>query len=196
MLRRLLPVVTVALLLAGCGGDPAPTTPPTTKDTRPASTTGSAQRPTTPPAAADPVDLSAGYRHPCATLTDAQQSRLGFRPAPEERADESAGTCNWAKKYVLQLHPHSDPLADAYRDSNSTAGGGKPKWVTFEPRDVHGVPAVVRAAGNGGSCEVVVGVSRGQGVVITGNAGDPKLCDRLVTAAGQVVDTLRRWQGV
>jgi uncharacterized protein DUF3558 len=194
MLRRLVPVVAIVLLLACFGCDPAPTTPPPAKDTRPAastaeSTTESAQRPTAPPPVADPVDLSAGYRHPCATLTDAQQGRLGFRPVPEERADESVGTCNWAKKYVLRLYPHTDALADAYRDS------GEPKWARFEPRDVHGVPAVVRAAGNG-SCEVVIGVSRGQGVVVTGNAGDAKLCDRLVTAAGFVVDTLRRWQGV
>ena len=191
MLRRLLPVLATILLLAGCSGDPAPTPPPA-EDTSPvASTPQSPQRPTEAPAAADPVDLSAGYRHPCATLTDAQQKQLGFRPAPEERADESVGTCNWAKKYVLRLHPHADPLADAYRDSNSQ------QWKVFEPREVHGVPAVVRAAAAGaGPCEVVVGVSRGQGVVITGNKADAKLCDRLVQAAGFVVDTLRRWQGV
>jgi uncharacterized protein DUF3558 len=185
MLRRLVPVLAAGLLLAGCGGDPAPATPPPAKDT-PASTTTSAGRPTEAPPAADPVDLSAGYRHPCATLTDAQQKRLGFRAVPEERADESVGTCNWAKKYVLQLFPHTDPLADAYQDSNNS------KWAVFEPRELHGVPAVVRAADKS-SCEVIVGVSRGQGVVISGSTAG---CDRLVTAAGLVVDTLRRWQGV
>lgn len=186
MLRRLVMMLAAAVLLAGCGGDPAPTTAPPTKGTeQAASTTEPAERPTEAPAATDPVDLSPGYRHPCATLTGAQQNRLGFRPAPEERFDESVGTCNWAKKYVLQLFPRSDPLADAYQDSNNS------KWAVFEPRDIHGVPAVVRTTDK--SCEVVVGVSRGQGVVIS---GDKVVCDRLVTAAGLVVDTLRRWQGV
>src|ERR1700742_235470 len=98
MLRRLLPVLAAAVLPAGCGGAPAPTTPAPTKTTS-ATSSPSAGRPTQAPAAADPVDLSPGYRHPCATLTDAQQQRLGFRPVPEERADESVGTCNWAKNY-------------------------------------------------------------------------------------------------
>jgi hypothetical protein len=190
MLRRLLPSVTAALLVAGCGGAPAATPPRATRTT--ASSTTSSAPPTVAPTAALPVDLSPGYRHPCATLTAGQQGRVGFRPPMRETADESVGRCRWGTSYVLELHPHTDVLAEAYRNS------GDPKWAVFEPREVHGVPAVVRAAAaGGGTCEVVVGVSRGQGVVLGADTKPaPGLCDRLVTAAGLVVETLRRWQGV
>lgn len=192
MLRRLLPVVAVALL-AGCSGDPAPATTTPTEDTRATSPTSeAAPRPTTAPPIAEPLDMGPGYRHPCDTLTAGQQTRLGFRPRGKEKADDSLGRCDWGTSYVLQLHVGFDALADAYRDS------GDPKWAVFEPREVRGMPAVMRApSAQGGTCEVVVGMAPDQAVVLTGNTKpDPALCDRLVNAAGQVVDTVSRWAGV
>ncbi|HEV7652865.1 MAG TPA: DUF3558 family protein [Actinophytocola sp.] len=207
MLRRFAPAVTVALLLAGCGGNPAPTTTPPTEDTRATTSppAGPAPRPTTAPPIADPLDLGPGYRYPCAALTAGQQNRLGLRPRVAETADGSVGRCHWAKKdanhhydYVLQLHVRSDALTDAYQNSNSRDADGDPTWAVFEPREIRGLPAVVHASSaRGDTCEVVVGVGPGQGVVLTGNTDpDPALCDRLVTAAGLVVDTVRRWAGV
>jgi hypothetical protein len=186
MLRRLVPLVAFTLLLAGCSGDPAPApakeTPGTTN-----SAAESPKRPTEAPAIAQPLDMGPGARHACDTLTAAQQKRLGFR-----QGTAKAGKCGWANGYTLQLHVGFDPLTDAYEKSND------PQWAVFEPREIHGQPAVVRAATtDGDSCEVVVGMAAEQGVVLTGKTKpDPKLCDRLVTAAGLVVETLSRWAGV
>jgi uncharacterized protein DUF3558 len=186
MLRRFVPLVAFTLLLAGCSGDPAPA-PAKETPSATSSAAESPKRPTEAPAIAQPLDMGPGARHACDTLTAAQQKQLGFR-----QGTENGGKCGWANGYALQLRVDSDVLADAYAKSND------PEWGVFEPREVHGQPAVVRAAGtDGDSCEVVVGMAPGQGVVLTGKTKpDPKLCDRLVTAAGLVVETLSRWAGV
>jgi len=185
MLRRLVPVVAAALLLAGCSGDPAPApakeTPVTTS-----SADESPERPTEAPAIAQPLDMGPGARHPCDTLTAAQQKQVGF-----QHGTGKGEKCSWANGYTLQLHVGFDALADAYKKSNN---GDE----VFEPREIHGKPAVVHASSTGGdTCEVVVGMAPEQSVVLTGETKpDPKLCDRLVTAAGLVVETLSRWAGV
>jgi hypothetical protein len=187
MIRRLVPIVAVVLALAGCSTDSAdPAPPPTTSTT----------------AAVPAVDLGSFAEHPCSTLTAAQQGRLGFPPRLRETAGEWAGTCRWAKteddnvNYFVTLNLRSDALAEAYEQKDARDPGGELRWKSFAAREIGGLAAVARSYHTiGAHCEVIVDVGDEQSISITGSlltAPDPRLCDRLVTAAGLVVDAARR----
>lgn len=191
MLRLFVPAVAV-LTLAGCTG-PTPPTPPA-----PTSTTS---RPADVPPVTDPVDLRSYYKRPCATLTAAQQDRLGFRRPVEETAGDYVAVCNWTSEdashdYLLRLNVRFDLLVDAYETRDQRTPDGSPVWPLFEAHQVRGLPAVTHAFDTIGThCEVIVDFGAGQGIAIAGSLSekpDPKLCDRLLTAAGWVVDTIRR----
>ncbi len=196
MLRRAALAVAVALMVAGCNGDPAGPAPSPT-------TTNSTSRPTDVPPVADPIDLRSVYEHPCAMLTTAQQNELGLRPRVEESAGDGTGTCKWASEdtaplyvYLLRLNLRSDLLVDAYGRRDARDPDGDPIWALFEPREIGGLPAVTRAfSTTGDHCEVIVDVGNGENIAIAGSLEtepDPQLCDRLVTAAGWVVDSARK----
>jgi hypothetical protein len=72
-----------------------------------------------------------------------------------------------------------------------TTNGG----TTFEEHAVGGLPAVKMARGYSESqCELIIGAGNGQGIVLLGELfvgeGETSVCDRLVTAAGYVVDAV------
>jgi hypothetical protein len=149
----------------------------------------------------DPVDLTQAHKHPCATLTAAQQRQLELPPRVDEAVEGSHGRCQWTKEnaglvendYVLLLHVRPDLLAEAYKNSNSRENG-EPAWALFEPRVVGGLPAVVRSFSTRDDfCEVIVGAGKGQAIRMSGRVHepDPGLCDRLATAAGNVVTAVR-----
>lgn len=195
MRRRVLFVLTTAgIALAGCAG---PTTPPT-PTSRP-STTTEAPRPTTAPEVAEPIDLRPHRLHSCGLLSPGQLHDLGFPPQTSEGADAESGLCKWNSdyRYALTVYVTGDPLAAAYRDSN-LRDNGEWRWPLFEPRTIRGLPALVhsRFPPPKSFCEVVVSTGNGQGIEVTGvvSTGDyePGLCDRLVTAAGLVIDAVQR----
>jgi hypothetical protein len=186
MIRRLAPVVAVVLALAGCSTDSTDPAPPPTTSITPTPT----------------IDLRSFSAHPCSTLTRAQQDQLGFPPQLRETAGDWAGTCRWANNaddhvnYFVTLNLRSDALAEAYEKKAARDPGGELLWKSFEPQEIGGLAAVARSYDTIGThCEVIVDVGDEQSISITGSlltAPDPKLCDRLVTAAGMVVDLIRR----
>jgi hypothetical protein len=176
MLRPTALAVAVALAVAGCTGDPTPTTatsPPTTSST---------SRPPGVPPVADPIDLRPFYKHPCATLTATQQDQLSLRPRVREWAGDRTGMCKWAREdanhdymYLLQLDIGSDMLTEAYEGRDARQPGGGPIWELFEPREIHGLPAVKRSFSTlSDQCEVIVDVGNSQSIAISGNlSGNP-----------------------
>lgn len=192
--RVLCALATAGIAVAGCAG---PTTPPT-PTSRP-STTTEAPRPTTAPVVGEPIDLRPHRLHSCGLLNARQLLDLGFPPQTFEGAVAESGLCKWNSdyRYALEVYVTGDPLAAAYRDSN-LRDNGKLRWPLFEPRTIRGLPALVhsRFPPPKSFCEVVVSTGNGQGIEVTGvvSAGDyePGLCDRLVTAAGLVIDAVQR----
>jgi len=184
--------------LAACdgGNEPRPTPTPT-------STTDS-PRPTVAPAVHDALDLRPHRLRTCALLTKSQVAELDFPPQNSEGASREGGLCEWfadrsgpgrTETYLFNLHADvaGDPLAAAYRESND-AVGDRPVWQLFDERTVGGLPAVVRSRDDpAASCQVVVGAGNGQGITMSASTGgsDPRLCDRMVTAATWVVDRAR-----
>lgn len=210
MLRRIAPVLLVTTLaIAACTTDDHPA-PPGTRD--PATTTtghstptttGETPRPTAAPPVTKPVDLRPLRDHPCAALTQAQQNTIGFRPyepSDHEAVNSAFSNCRWLQKsgpnndidhgYHVWLWS-SDPLAKAYAEANDPAGS----WAVFEPREIRGLPAVVRSLGTPDEqCSVVVGTGNGQGIEVDGvtSTADPTLCERFTTAAEWIVDAARK----
>lgn len=206
MRLRIVPLLAaLAVAVGGCTGDVGAERPPSstvagTTTSRPASSEVS--RPTIPPAVTEPVDLRSFHAKPCATLTAEQQREVGFHqydPVDHESSNSQFGVCVWRDNpepatdanygYRLMLHISGDPLAEAY-----AAGDDRAMWSVFEPRQVRGLPAVVRSLSTtDDQCEVVVGTGNGQGITISGTiaASDPTLCDRFTTAAEWVIDAVR-----
>lgn len=216
MLRYLASVLVVAAALgiAGCTSDnrtdPAPATTTSTPNEptttiSPPNTPSKTSRPTAPPPVTDPVDVRPFHDHPCAALTAAQQKQIGFRqydPVDPEATNSDSSNCVWLEKpnpgtdggygYRLTISVAGDPLAEAYSESNPHGGVD---WDMFEPRQIRGLPSVVRSLTTPDhQCSVVVGTGNGQGIEINGTipAGDPSLCDRFVTAAEWLADAARR----
>jgi len=185
MYRRLAPLLAVVVVVAGCSGNPTEPPPPTTS---------------TPTTTSATIDLRPFYEHPCTMLTAAQRRRLGFPPRVRERAGESASMCTWSQNdddnYLLSFNLGSDALAEAYKKKDERDPDGELLWKSFQPQEIRGLGAVARSFDTIGShCEVIVDFGGGQSISVTGSlltAPDPKLCDRLVTAAGFAVDAARR----
>lgn len=220
MSRAILPVIAVAaaLTITGCTGDdhadPRPTTTTATTTNEPETTTSppttstTTPRPTVAPPVTEPVDLRSLYDHPCAVLTPAQRRQIGFRtfdPVEPEGVNSKFSTCIWKKEpkagtddgygYTLTLFVSGDPLARAYAESNKHDEYKQFDWATFEPRQLDGLPAVVRSlVSPDDECGVVVGTGHGHGIEISGVVAhkDRTLCDRMVAAAEWVVDAARR----
>lgn len=208
MRGRIIPILAVTVFaISGCTGDNDAGAPPGSTGTSPGTTTpppGTSQepRPTSAPEVTDPIDLRSFHATPCATLTPEQQQQVGFHqydPVDHESSNSQFGVCVWRHNpqpatdanygYRLMLNVSGDPLAEAYAASNDRG-----TWTVFEPRQIRGLPAVVRSLSTpDDQCEVIVGTGNGQGITISGTiaASDPGLCDRFTTAAEWVIDAVR-----
>lgn len=195
MRRRALAMLAMALTaVTGCTGPTDPPTPTTTSQPSPQK-----PRPSSAPDVGEPIDLRPYRRHSCALLNAAQLQDLGLPPQTFEGADAETGVCRWDAdgRYGLDLYVTGDPLAVAYRDSNLRLDSGEWRWPLFEPQTIRGLPAVTHSTFDPETyCEVVVSTGNGQGIDISGSVleddADPELCDRLVTAAGLVIDAVQR----
>jgi hypothetical protein len=185
----------------GAGATPSSTRAPSSTTTSPPASSQQ-PRPASAPEVTDPIDLRSSYTRPCATLTPSQQRQVGFHqydPVDHESHNSQFGVCVWRHNprpateanygYRLMLHVSGDPLAEAYAASND-----RDIWPVFEPRQIRGLPAVVRSLSTpDDQCEVIVGTGNGQGITISGTitASDPALCDRFTTAAEWVINAAR-----
>jgi Protein of unknown function (DUF3558) len=198
---RIVPIlVAVVVAIGGCTGDNGADAAPSSTGASSSTTTSPPdRRPTNAPEVTDPIDLHPFYAKPCATLTAEQQRQVGFNhydPVDHESSNRQFAVCVWRHNpqpatganygYRLMLHVSGDPLAEAY--------GASGTWSVFEPRQVRGLPAIVRSLSTpDDQCEVIVGTGNGQGITISGTiaASDPTLCDRFTTAAEWVIDAVR-----
>lgn len=196
-------VLTGALVAPGCTGTGAPPTP---QESSIDTTTTATEVPSAPPSVDVPVDLSS-YSQPCSLLTAQQLGELEFPSEASPEQDGQSHRCTWHEDdrdqeapfviFAVTIHLTGDPLARVYQEHHSRRGNEEQEWTSFEAHTVRGLPAVTLVRGLAeAQCEVIVGAGNGQGVVVfgslSGRAEDPGLCDRLVTAAGWVVDAVRR----
>lgn len=190
--HRILCGVAAVALVSGCAAAPEPPPP------SPTGTTTSTTAPTAPPTVGSPVDVTpyAGGRA-CSLLTTRQVAELGFpgdATALFETRDDGPG-CMWTRDdgngpfeiLSITISLTGDPLAARYRRSGDVK--------VFEEHTVRGLPSAATSDGLGDQCEVTIGTGNGQGIEILGHLvddEDPELCDRLLTAAGWVIDAVQR----
>lgn len=136
------------------------------------------------------------YRtRPCDLVKPDQLAALELPPQPTGQAFE----CEWKpagpnKVVDLDVMVNGNYLGQVYSESNASAYSDARfrKWEIFEPREVAGQPAVVFGSFDRFNCNVVVGTSQQDSLVVMviaeNRAADS--CPRAVAIAERVVGNL------
>lgn len=199
MRLRALGVLTLAtLLLAACSddepsGNGLPNTEPTVdgEPTVDVPTGDPSGVPTDAPKVANPVTNVDKYKSsPCDMLTKQQATDLGFDAKIGREASADLGpACEWQNdngdNISIVLHS-KQPLgiAGIYRNKAQFPD----QYAYFEPIDLGGFPGVFAAPIDGradGSCQLAVGVTDQQVIVLTDQVDD-------TAGAGDVCDIIKR----
>lgn len=191
MIARILSLVAVLGVVAGCTPDEPdarPTSKPPTSGAMTTTTTSSTPPPTGPPPLTRTLDPAryATERTVCDLLTDAQAVELGL-PSPNYRDSfESFVACS--RRHILadrrvdyDLWLDSDLLDDAF---------GRHEPEELHVRDIAGQPAVLTSADPSQACHLDLGLAKRKGIEILADDHDGKACALAVTIAERMVENL------
>lgn len=171
--------VLAVLALAACGSEPV-----VTPTTQPATSAVDLSR---------PGELSLTDVDPCSLLTDVQLDQLKVNSKPRKTAEGCSFDADLTKPYYSYgVTPVSADL------ENWVSGDRHKSSMTVEPARVDDFPALrnYRASADPSDCETLVGVAKGQTMVVqafpvSGGFGQQQLCDMSQQAAEFALRTLK-----
>ncbi|MFD8493974.1 DUF3558 domain-containing protein [Amycolatopsis sp. NPDC059657] len=174
-------VIVAVLALAACGSDPVVT--PTTESALSSS----------PAPVSRPSELSLTGVDACSLLTDTQLDQLKVNSKPRKTAEGCSFDADLTKPY------YSYGVTPVAADLEAWVSGDRRKSsMTVEPVQVDGFPALrnYRASADPSDCETLVGVAKGQTMVVqafpvSGGFGQQQLCDMSQQAAELALRTLK-----
>ncbi|GLZ40404.1 DUF3558 domain-containing protein [Actinokineospora sp. NBRC 105648] len=190
---RLLVLFAATSLLAACSepGRAVPSTSTTSTSAREDETYGA-------PRVSDPIDPREFRKSPCAVLTEAQSTGLGWeREGSASSLDSKDPYCDWDSKdgrenYVFGwLASNARGLADTYR-ANATIADFAAYW---EPTTVSGYPGVFEDGTDDradGFCNLVVGIRDDLTFRVGASGGSGgEACSKIKNMAELAIKTMR-----